>query len=136
MSKHPRQFSPRQVLLVLCDKREQEHRVDGRSKLKLETGAKIRLQKFLPKPGYYFFFLLSMLIFAFLTALLQHRSPLSHPSSPGKGGTNFQLKNNAVRDTLGSNPQSFLLFSYSSGPLKICSGAIKACQLEADATSI
>lgn len=75
-------------------------------------------------------------MFAFLTALSQHKSPLSLSSSSGKGGTNFQLKHNEVRDILGSDPQSFLFFSYSSGPLKICSGAIKACQLEADATSI
>lgn len=83
-----------------------------------------------------FSFLLSVLVLAFLTALSQHRSPLSPSSSSGKGGTNFQLKHNAVSDILGSNSQSFLFFSYSSGSLKICSGAIKACQLDADATSI
>lgn len=59
-----------------------------------------------------FSFLLSMLIFAFLTAFLQHRSPLSPSSSSGKGGTNFQLKHNAVRDILGSISVFPLIFVF------------------------
>lgn len=54
--------------------------------------------------------------------------------APGKGGTNSQPVRNGY--LLGSDPRRFRLFSYSSGPLKICSEAIRACQLEADATFI
>lgn len=38
VSEHPRQFSPRQVLLVPCDEWEQEHRVDGHQLLKAKAG--------------------------------------------------------------------------------------------------
>lgn len=75
VSKHPRQFSPRQVLLVLRDKWEQEHRVDGCSKPKLETGAKIRLQKFLPKPGHYFFLFVIYVNFCFSDGTLAAQEP-------------------------------------------------------------
>lgn len=75
MSEHPRQFSPWQVLLVLCDKPQQEHRVDGCSKPKLETGAKIRLQKFLSKPGYYFFLFVIYVNFCFSDSTLAAQEP-------------------------------------------------------------